>query len=1322
MPSTTDDVVRVQKKFDVKGFGLVLPGDRIPDNLLQLARNVRIFNSGEIRIRPGLTLINITAMVDGLGSTQTHSLFQLNDPTIGATQTYAIIAGTGNRVFTDNAAHNAFSDLLEGASHLGFSGNLLSFVAARPFQSSNPWCYIGDSTRTRKIRADGLNYQWGCEPPSLPLTTKIGIPTVKIVTDFEADPESAVAWVVAGTAGAITVANRLAALVVTYFQFDVGSTGWASVVPATFPQDIQPGMLLKPSVNTEAAQVTEVFEQITSTTIDSITYDNAPTNTGKCTIQPAIAAIGIKKNMLLRIAGAENVLVESVTESPDGVITSFRTSTTATRAATNAIDGLRSFRAYFTNTHSAVDTLTAKMFQVQVTVGTGTITHTLARDLSNASGRPLADDDDVHISFWIDNSTLLTELRVEADFDAAVPNFTQNKFMKVFRPSDFASAIAGSQTISAARPIAVARYIADQRATLRRFSMFDGGFNPYQGLYPNPLNPLDNVPDPIELDPLTSTPIGTGTNQWFELRCKLSDFKRIGTDQARGWKDIAAIRISVQTTNTVNIQLDAWTIGGTYGPSSPLEDPQLLPYYYTYRYRSSLTGTKSNFAPPTRSGVFPRRTSVILTPTYSTDPQVDKIDYIRFGGALAEWQLLGTGDNSTPFTDIYPDSALLGKTPVNLTDDFQPFPTIDLPRTGTCNVSGTSVTRVSPLDIFNPRWARNSEIFINGTRCTLYAPPSSVSKLELNESMGTLTGATFFLPEPTLQAAAIPSIWGPMGGAIFGDVIFACRDSNQPGVLFYTNPGNPDSTKDINQLEICSGSEQLLNGCLYRGRSYVASNRRWYEITPRFGYGYSIVDNLGAFIAQDTANNKGLFGASCLAVGDYIYYRGEDGIYRYNGGAQELISGDLYPLFPHGGVPGERITLTTLDGTITVIPPNDATPDLHRMEFGDGLLYYTYPDLDGIYHTLVYSTFTEGWNSEDTFTPEMRVNYSQEGKGFHSLIYGGRNGKVYRSTVGVDDASVAIPARLLTGSDDEKDVRANKEYQELWVDGDGDSSTMTAMAFLANYKTLGVNGSLVVGADRDQTLLDIGSKIARNIAAYFKFSIGSLFGWGYSYTPYPEDTTFSGTAYDDDGDIRPKWLQGFLLEADTLGLAVLMDVIGDNETIIETISINHPKRMVKDYSLDIPYITHQMKLVPHSGNVNIIRMGPPFKLQWRWEPEPPLALVYMTQPTNLDQKDFFHLGDIFIAHRSTQDLILTISLDNVSKVYTIPHSSGVQVRSRVLPDAVKGLMVQFRISSSAGTRIYVKDCSVDVGQWGREEMYEKKLPFGDVSRQIGATI
>jgi len=93
--------------------------------------------------------------------------------------------------------------------------------------------------------------------------------------------------------------------------------------------------------------------------------------------------------------------------------------------------------------------------------------------------------------------------------------------------------------------------------------------------------------------------------------------------------------------------------------------------------------------------------SANLSATASSDPQVDKIDFYRQDSGLANLTYVGTAENSSPtLSDALSDLAV-ATNPIIEYDNFEPFPSIDLPQSGTCNVSAVN-QEVSNIAILSP--------------------------------------------------------------------------------------------------------------------------------------------------------------------------------------------------------------------------------------------------------------------------------------------------------------------------------------------------------------------------------------------------------------------------------------------------------------------------------------------------------------------------------------------------------------------------------------------------------------------------------------------
>jgi hypothetical protein len=215
-------------------------------------------------------------------------------------------------------------------------------------------------------------------------------------------------------------------------------------------------------------------------------------------------------------------------------------------------------------------------------------------------------------------------------------------------------------------------------------------------------------------------------------------------------------------------------------PPLPADVRQLVQYRYVYR--SSATGALSNPSPESTAETVPV-TANSVTSFWSNDPQVDVVDYYRIDSVTTSYTYVATGPNdnlgsggtNTPITDTLLDTEL--GTQLLEYDNYEPFPSIDLPQKGICNVSGGVITYVSGGAIggtetgFNPRW-------LFGTIITIGTPTS-------------LAYTMIARPSPTSQTSGLAVSSASVGTSVGGGVA-------------WTNPGNVDSSSSFASVSLTS--------------------------------------------------------------------------------------------------------------------------------------------------------------------------------------------------------------------------------------------------------------------------------------------------------------------------------------------------------------------------------------------------------------------------------------------------------------------------------------------------------------------------------------
>ena len=1008
----------------------------------------------QIDPRPGMELISTYG--SGAFGTNVHSLKRMNS---GAS--FIRLVGINTNLVIQPGG------LLEG----GFSGNPLSMVPFRPEQSPLPWMYVADRNKMKKVSITGTNYLMGVATPLTPPTAAFGPPSLQDIYDFSVGT-IATDWVAGGTGATQAQSTQFTETVIAA----IPDTTTPPLTPLSYltPQFPQFASLYTTGALTEfaAGTVMNIFgvqTEITAvlsvswatTTISKIVYDSGLT--GPCTITvPAIAQI-LPDHIIVQLGtgsgDAEYVQVTGCAQNPGGTF-SFRCTTVNNHVATETITAEFALRCYLNVTTAASNlvgtTLKAWDMQANITTGTGSWTLTAEKNLltTTTNGvRPIqtaAPCDNINIGFQCSDYTKLTSVEVQFDVDLTTNNFSVNYY---------------SFTKNSGFP-------------------------------------------------------ASGSN-WVQISIPITSLIRTGSDTTRTLANVAAIRLTVVVSGTIQVQFSSFWIGGNYGPSVT---GSAAPYQYLVVARGNKTGAKSNGSPVIRAGLSPPGTptgngqSIAIYMNQDLDPQVDSYDVYRIGGTITTFNYIGTMPNpiSTEVSvlfDVFPDSAI-ASSPQLETDNFQPFPTVDTPKSGVVNVDGTTITWVSG-DKFNVNWSQGTQISINGILCSFYQQPSSTTTVELNQVVGQLTSVPYQINQATILGVPLPFLWGPFaqGTASF---LFACGDLNQPGVLFLTKGNNPDSGPDILQIEITSPTEPLINGCMYDGTSFVWSSDRLFRLYPLFGQ--TIIVNNGTispaqgtnlFTPIEVPNGKGLFAPWGLAVGKKIRFIGRDGIYATTGGEPELLTGiDWAQLFPHEGHAGIPVTL----GPITIQPPDFTQVAKLRLSEYDSCLYFDFQDIAGQLHTLVLDDETGAW-SYDEYTPGVSLHYGEEGQSVHSILLGGNDGNLYIANQAgeMDGDDVAFGCSL---------------YAPVMTEGTSKYQT-TRNAYLSLLANAAENVTLGMQMDQGpaQTVLVPATTAYDNVFTNMPAMKGKLQSWyldaAAPFTVFMRDAEFGLKPWGSDGAFHP---------------------------------------------------------------------------------------------------------------------------------------------------------------------------------------------------------
>jgi hypothetical protein len=555
--------------------------------------------------------------------------------------------------------------------------------------------------------------------------------------------------------------------------------------------------------------------------------------------------------------------------------------------------------------------------------------------------------------------------------------------------------------------------------------------------------------------------------------------------------------------------------------------------FYRYVYRSKDLGVISAPSPePVSAQTTLGGNGCSVVGVYSADPQVNTVDFYRYGGAILDYRFVGSVDNTNagggflhPFVDNIPDLQLQQESQIIQEDTWRPFITDALPWQGEVTVVSNSpiagLSTLTNLDPANNPWVLrmlpgvlvNLSTIAAGTGSPsnpypVYGWNSSVSSLVIRGVPSFGAGnLKCSIPEPTFFAQALPYACGPYNG-----FVLATGDKYRPGALYWSNGNDPDSMGPTNFKEITSPSDPLGAPFMMGNIAYVFSAQHLFCINPSF-------DQVNKFTEIKTDCQRGLlFNWAWCTDGSKCWFLANDGIYETAGGAANCITNELYNLFPHEGSPSTAGTSTWLAPIWTELRGGISSRLGLRLVHNQGNIYFSYLDINSQYLTLVYSTRTKTWMSVDKFYPtvagSIQVLYGGEGREVQETLAGGTNGLLYRMSTAAGSfyGESNISYQVRTGSYDFGDPGTRKLLGDITYEYVAPSGNVTVQAISNNEVS-------VVGADvgptipiRTQRIIDINS-LGRNVCLDFSWTeSGSptptnsteLFMWMPSAVPKPE--------------------------------------------------------------------------------------------------------------------------------------------------------------------------------------------------------------------------
>jgi len=1032
-------------RLDFRGIDTVSPVDQIPNGRVPMAINIRRYKKGGIIGRNLLTeaIYTLPASV--------HTIRRLNDTTnlITLPSGYTVINGAGTVLYNGS---NSIAT--------GWSGNPLSMVPFRPNTSVQPWMYVADSAAQgavtlntkylvstgpnagytvyfpsngmAKVRSDGLIYKMGIKEPQIaPIVSTGDIVTSR--TDLL--PATSVPWSNAG-------GNNLS---YSYGQ-TLATDGTPAVTITGGGPELVPGSTILLTVTGPA---------------NVVPYGN---------VGPGTPGYNGGSYPAQYVSGASSIIIGAFTDASGNVIPSGGAlpavfsigSGTSVTVPANAVQlhiGVDSSANTFSSNSgsftldwtvtihpvaealSTIGDVTAYFWQVPASEGgsygwknpkdggTG-----ISLDVGSSQSQP------TNNSWWFystsgdqTTSPLWNTLNADGSVSGSIPLFSTPVPAAGGYYNNFNACVVGNIFIPAAGEYTFSVTYKDQLMIAFGSGSIVGGIAGVTTTGPGGGSATTIGYCGQTMTVADALPFVTGSG--------ISGFVTPTSNTARESTSPQTSTFTMSFTSSGIVQLeidwDYWYHGGatlilTSGGNviPPIQANVKEQVQYRYVYRSSATGALSNPSPESESQSLPVIANGV-TSYWSNDPQVDVVDYYRIDQTTTSFTYVGTGPNdnrgvggtNTPIVDQLTDMEL--GTQLLDYDNFEPFPSIDLPQRGTCNISGGVITCISGGAIgqtptaygFNTRWLAGTIILIGSPTSLPYilvARPTSTSSMTIPD-VPDGTNLSYEIEEPILAAQPLPYLFGPTDNINF---TYGVGDPLRPGTLYWCKGSNLDSAPDTNQLEVTDPSEPLVNGAMSGGRGVLASIKRFWVIMPNFfDLTATVTGTTGStWTLQETSITRGLYMPRCLCVsgGGNIFFRVTDGIHVSAGGAasKSITDDDIYNLFPHENQDGgTSIPQPVTIAGYTIYPPDDSNPQSQRMYSVGAYVYYDYIGTDGIAHTLVFDEAAMGW-VYDLYTPPVTVHSANDGQSIQGVLAGCSDGTIRQLASAGGDAPSPVTTQL----------------------------------------------------------------------------------------------------------------------------------------------------------------------------------------------------------------------------------------------------------------------------------------------------------------------
>ncbi len=209
------------------------------------------------------------------------------------------------------------------------------------------------------------------------------------------------------------------------------------------------------------------------------------------------------------------------------------------------------------------------------------------------------------------------------------------------------------------------------------------------------------------------------------------------------------------------------------------------------------------------------------------------------------------------------------------------------------------------------------------------------------------------------------------------------------------------------------------------------------------------------------------------------------------------------------------------------------------------------------------------------------------------------------------------------------------------------------------------------------------------------------------------------------GSRADKYLKAVVFECDTFNQPKQVTVEADG-VVVETLSVTANGRKVVQIALSEQHLGRVWRMFPVDGNPGRLYSAQPI-----FDEEPFCLDRWETQETNHNLPGWFYPTFAHVVLKSTREVTLTVTMHanqegrQVTETYIIPSTNGVKQRRYVTFRAGKGVLIKYTLTSEVPFFLYRDEMTAVIQPWGATDSVRLR-PFGnddtDPSRTMTSSV